>query len=377
MGAAVGEMLAWDRVSSPKKDGGLGLCKLKFDLALLSKWGWRFKNDSDGLWVKVVKAIHSGSSGWAFLPCNRSIRGTWLNICNIINKPYIDNKPLCSFVRGEVASGGDILFWLDPWIAETPLREMFPCLFRLEVIKNCSVRDRLEGGITWLWKNDPDLADEAQELVSLSSMVSLVVIGVGKDMWKWLGDSTGSFSVRSVKDMLNHGNINPERFVFEWCRWVPLKCNIFAWRLELNRIATYDALFSRGIVSQVGTCPMCGSDDESVIHLFISCRFASIIWYKVSRWCHIPSIFAFSIKDLLEIHKFSRLGASAKKILQGVIITVCWCIWLARNKTVFSVYRASEEEVFSDVRSLGFFWFRHRSSFRTLSWHDWCKSVIM
>ncbi|XP_022014833.1 uncharacterized protein LOC110914341 [Helianthus annuus] len=242
---------------------------------------------------------------------------------------------------------------------------MFPCLFRLEVVKNCSVSDRLTGGDSWLWKHELDTASEVQELALISGMLSSFALGVGRDKWKWMDDATGIFSVKSAKDILVRGRCDPNAFVFDRCKWVPVKCNIFAWRLELNRTPTYDALFSRGIVNQVGACLLCGCEDESVIHLFMSCRFADLIWQKVSRWCRIPTIFGFSIKDLLEIHKFSRLGSSESKILQGIIIIACWCIWLVRNKVVFSGSRANVEDVFSELRSMGYFWLKHRSAFQS------------
>ncbi|KAJ0806197.1 putative RNA-directed DNA polymerase [Helianthus annuus] len=370
--------VAWDRVSLPKKAGGLGLCKLRdVNLALLSKWGWRFKIEVDNLWVKVVQAIHSGRSEWDFLPCNKSVRGVWVNICSAINKPVVGNKSIRRFFKGEVTSGTEVLFWLDPWISESPLKDILPCLFRLEVVKCCSVSDRLAGGGSWLWKHEPDLAAEVAELAILSGMLSSVSLSSGRDKWKWLGDSTGLFSVKSVKELLVRDRCDPNVYVIDCCKWVPLKCNIFVWRMELNRIPTYDILYHRGIINQAGSCSLCGCESESVDHLFISCQLADIIWQKVSRWCHILMIYAFSIKDLLEIHKFSRLGLAGKKILQGIIIIACWCIWMARNKAIFSGSRVCAVDVFSEIRSLGFFWLKYRSSFRSIGWSNWCKFVIM
>ncbi|KAJ0623822.1 putative reverse transcriptase zinc-binding domain-containing protein [Helianthus annuus] len=221
------------------------------------------------------------------------------------------------------------------------------------------------------------MISEVQELASMSELLSSVVLGNGRDKWKWLGDSSGIFSVKSAKDFLVRGRGGPNGFVFDWCKWVPPKCNIFAWRLELNRLPTYDALLSRGIVHLGSACPLCGCEDESVTHLFISCRFADLIWLKVSRWCRVPPIFAFSGRDLLELHKFSRLGSSERLAFHGIVITTCWCIWLARNKAVFSASRPNVETVFSEIRALGFFWFKNRSRFQSIGWRDWCKFVIM
>ncbi|MFS7943990.1 putative glycerophosphodiester phosphodiesterase [Helianthus anomalus] len=49
-----------DRVTIPKEDGGIGICKLKrINTTLLTKWVWRFKSEIDQLWRKVVEAIHT------------------------------------------------------------------------------------------------------------------------------------------------------------------------------------------------------------------------------------------------------------------------------------------------------------------------------
>ncbi|KAM0049047.1 hypothetical protein Hdeb2414_s0008g00281311 [Helianthus debilis subsp. tardiflorus] len=85
---------------------------------------------------------------WGDLKSHQLVGGVWLNICNNLNKPVVDNKPLRSFFKGVVGSGSNNLFWFDPWLEEFPLKEVYPELFRLEIVKNCSVRDRLEGG--WL-----------------------------------------------------------------------------------------------------------------------------------------------------------------------------------------------------------------------------------
>ncbi|KAJ0532716.1 hypothetical protein HanIR_Chr09g0400091 [Helianthus annuus] len=47
------------------------------------------------------------------------------------------------------------MFWLDPCLLDVPLNSRFPSLFKLEVVKTCSIRDRLEGEGLWLWGHDP------------------------------------------------------------------------------------------------------------------------------------------------------------------------------------------------------------------------------
>ena len=49
--------LSWDKVCTPKEEGGLGFNKLKaFNLALLVKQGWRFQANTSSLVYRVLKA---------------------------------------------------------------------------------------------------------------------------------------------------------------------------------------------------------------------------------------------------------------------------------------------------------------------------------
>ncbi|MFS7953394.1 putative reverse transcriptase zinc-binding domain-containing protein [Helianthus anomalus] len=302
------------------------------------------------MWVKVVDAIHSGGSGWSFLPVRKALGGVWNNIAMVINKPFAGSSRLRDYFRGSVGRGDSILFWLDPWLMEVPLKEAFRKLFALEIVKTCS---------------------------ALNEAIGLISLNDRKDEWIWSPDKSGSFSVKSVKHVLEGVSNNVSNYVVDWCKWVPIKCNMFVWRAELNRIPTFDALRRRGITVSDEMCPLCKMEFESVEHLFTSCVTAVVLWQKISRWCRIAPIYAFSFRDLLEVHKGSSISAKDKVIIQGIIFISCWCLWLARNRAVFSDSEIKVEGVFSEVRSLGYLWFKHRSKSSSVSWLDWCNFVNM
>ncbi|XP_022024548.1 uncharacterized protein LOC110924877 [Helianthus annuus] len=135
----------------------------------------------------------------------------------------------------------------------------------------------------------------------------------------------------------------------------------------MSRIPTTDALSRRGIDIGDGLCPLCSSEEESTDHLLTSCVVAVILWQKISLWCRIPPIFAFSIKDLLEIHKTGNLKGGEREALHGIITVACWCLWLARNKVKFSASEIKVDSVFSDVKSLGYLWFKNRYKCKPIS----------
>lgn len=56
--------IAWKKVCSPTKCGGLGIGSLQAsNLSMLSKWWWRFHTEPNSRWCRLVKSIHGKSGG--------------------------------------------------------------------------------------------------------------------------------------------------------------------------------------------------------------------------------------------------------------------------------------------------------------------------
>ncbi|KAJ0476914.1 putative RNA-directed DNA polymerase [Helianthus annuus] len=370
--------VAWERVASPVKSGGLGLQNLKdVNLALLSKWGWRYKNDLDSLWVNVINAFHVGSNDWNFLPAKKALGGVWSSLASVVNRPICDGVLIRSMFRGEIGNGDAILFWLDPWLFDIPLKEKYPALFQLEVVKICSVRDRLEDNGVWLWKHDPATDDELAELHDLQAAVASVLLSEGPDRWRWRGCGSSEFSVAAVKLLLASRHDFSSRYVMDQCKWVPKKCNLLAWRAELNRVPTVDALARRGVTVIDDMCNLCCEGLDSVTHIFTACPMALGVWEKISFWCKIQNFFVFSFRDLLEIHNLGDKGKTEREAVHGIILTACWVLWKARNDQRFNGKKSSVDEIFCEIRVVSFFWYKHRARKGSLDWRDWCRFVNM
>nr|XP_043616234.1 uncharacterized protein LOC122588171 [Erigeron canadensis] len=139
--------VAWDRVASPVDMGGLGLSKLRdTNVALLSKWLWRFKNEPNSLWRRVIDSIHDTKRGWLHVKVNKYLPGTWNNIVKCFESVKVVGKGINCLLKGVVGNGHDISFWLDNWIGEEPLRHKYPLLFKLEKNKKAMVADKVVGG---------------------------------------------------------------------------------------------------------------------------------------------------------------------------------------------------------------------------------------
>ncbi|GJZ80125.1 putative RNA-directed DNA polymerase, eukaryota, reverse transcriptase zinc-binding domain protein [Tanacetum coccineum] len=73
--------IAWKKVISPLKCGGLGIDSLSSsNISLLSKWWWMLYNESDSLWGRVIRSIHGPQGGLLDTSIIKSNSGPWHNI---------------------------------------------------------------------------------------------------------------------------------------------------------------------------------------------------------------------------------------------------------------------------------------------------------
>ncbi|XP_022040373.1 uncharacterized protein LOC110942918 [Helianthus annuus] len=229
----------------------------------------------------------------------------------------------------------------------------------------------------WNWKEfliNPDLVADVQQL---QAMLENTQVSEAEDRWVWLPDSSREFSVKAAR-LLIRANVDiSDRYIMDWCNWIPAKVNIHLWRTELGKIPTKVTLKNRNVLLDDPVCPLCGSEEETVDHLFIGCHVASVVWNGISVWCKIPNIFAFTVRDLLGIFKELTVSDRKKEAVQGIIMIACWNIWRARNNFVFANKPVKIDKIISEVKALGHFWFSNRSKYKDIEWGDWCSFVNM
>ncbi|XP_076917464.1 uncharacterized protein LOC143577543 [Bidens hawaiensis] len=272
------------------------------------------------------------------------------------NHLAFSNLNLTSLIKGVLGMGDKTRFWIDLWLTPVPLREVFPNLFLIVKDKVCltqSCFEVVDGNIVWKWrwKRSSLNQNETNELSVSLNMLQLVIVNNTPDRWIWDNDLAGVFTVASMKQILLKNSNMPVPFTIKWNSWVPIKVNILAWKAEMDRLPTYVALVKRNV--DVGsTCRLCGDYEETCDHLLTSCYFAMLIWQFVSNWCNIPPIFAFSVRDLLTFHEYCNLGLKKNKVLYGVILTACWCIWKTRNEMIFQNKTANISKTMKDIKSI-------------------------
>ncbi|RVW70775.1 Elongation factor 1-gamma [Vitis vinifera] len=238
-------LVKWDTVCLDKSKGGLGVRRLSIlNRALLCKWNWRFANERDNLWRRVI-----------------------------------------SRKFGEEDGGGTlkrVKFWKDNWCGNSTLCNSFPSLYAFASYKEAWIEemwDHSGGEGVWSPRFSRPFNDwEVEEVERL-----LVIIRgrrlnpLAEDCWLWKETKDGIFSVKSLYSILDsrRGVQFPINIIWNPC--VPTKVGFFAWEAFWGKVLTLDQFKKRGRCL-ANRCFLCCEEEESIDHILIQCSKARVLW---------------------------------------------------------------------------------------------------
>lgn len=214
------------------------------------------------------------------------------------------------------------------------------------------------------------------ELVSMLSLDINARFNHNHDVWEWSLCNSKIFSIRSVRCLLTSGKKDSNRLIFPWTKVLPMKINVFGWRLLMNRLPSKDSLMRRGLNINNPDCILCGEQAESLDHLMTGCVISKELWKEIEDWCNIPPMILFSAKDLIFYHIYIKGSNSRKEIIQSIILVACWVIWKSRNDMVFNGLKTNASKMLKEVKSLGFLWIKNRLTRGCLEEKQWIEFKI-
>ena len=252
--------------------------------ALLGKLLWRLREDKDSLWKQVLVAKYGIlRDGWDIQQPNYRTSRLWRGIVSC-RDAFIAN------IKFTVGSGEKVLFWLDNWVGDKPLAEVFSDLFAV-------ARDRKVTVSSYIIANDEEVnwgptfrrnltETEENNFSSLLDSLSQVSSNLNAvDYRIWTASKEGTFSISSFFTAISGGHslINPLHRI--WKLKIPPRVMVFSWLALRGGILTMDNLCRRRKII-VNAYPMCLADEESVDHLLLNCRVAKGLWFEVLSWFH-------------------------------------------------------------------------------------------
>ncbi|PWA68331.1 RNA-directed DNA polymerase, eukaryota [Artemisia annua] len=223
---------------------------IKVDLGIASEDDFKNRRDSlavlgDLERIRVINSIHGPGGGINCDTITRPKRSTWGSILSSINSLKSKGIDLFSFCSRKIGNGLDSSFWFDTWCGNQPLKTMYPRVFLLDTDKRCSIASRV-GLNDWslVLRRDPRGGVELVQFNALQNVIRNTILSDQRDIWQWSLDGSSGFSVASIRSLVDSRLLVTCNEATRWNRLLPIKVNVFLWRLKLNKLP-----------SRVESCP--------------------------------------------------------------------------------------------------------------------------
>ncbi|GKA33664.1 RNA-directed DNA polymerase, eukaryota [Tanacetum coccineum] len=285
-------------------------------------------------WVKWSKVLASKEFGGS--------------IITEVNSLKVKGVDLISHCKIRVGKGTGTSFWKDLWIGDNLLKLSFPRLFALEENKDISVADKMNTSISSSFRRHVRGGVESQQLDQLSLLLDTVILSNMDDRWFWDLNGDGVFQVKDVRSMLDEAFLPKMEVPTRWIKSIPIKVNVFAWKLYLDRLPTRSNLSRRNVSLPSLACPLCDHVLEDSSHLFFGCSVAKDIQKLICRWWNLDVHPYESNKDWLSWFKSIRLGFLIiddmdENITSGVVLGMPFCKKFVSCQKIMEIFARRDE----------------------------------
>lgn len=265
--------VAWDKVTQPKKNGGLGIRNLElWNRTCTIKLLWFLVFRLESVWSSWMRDnVIKDESLWHMKPRQSH---TWL-----FKQLLSERQTAIQWLHIEPGDGTDVSFWSDPWTKFGQLIKFLgqngPRLTGIPL--HSSVADVWRDGG---WTIHAARSQEIEELLTYLTTISLSDTP-SSPSWIVNCKSSNTFSSASI-----YLSIQDPAPPVPWFRLIWLKQGIpkhktMAWLMLLNRCPTRDRLLSWGLQTDP-LCLLCNQENESRNHLLFLCPFSTTVWNHFS-----------------------------------------------------------------------------------------------
>ncbi|RVW35452.1 putative ribonuclease H protein [Vitis vinifera] len=274
-------LVNWDTECLDKRKDGLGVrCLSTFNRALLCKWTWRFANERDTLWRRVISRKFGEEEGGGILK--------------------------------------RVKFWKDNWCGNFTLCNSFPSLYAFATYKEAWIEEMWDhSGGEGVWSPSFSRPFNEWEVEEVERLL-LIIWGrrlnpLLEDSLLWKETKDGIFSVKSIYSILDsrRGVQFPINIIWNPC--VPTKVCFFAWEAFWGKVLTLDQLKKRGRCL-ANRCFFCCEEEESIDHILIQCSRARVLWELLFALFGVTWVLPYSVRDTLSGWSGFNLGKKRKKV---------------------------------------------------------------
>ena len=121
-----------------------------------------------------------------------------------------------------------------------------------------------------------------------------------------------------------------------WCMVAPPKVEMLVWFMVLGKLNTKDHLAWLNIINNdTMCCVLCNNHEESIEHLFFSCKYAWQLWCTCFKKWMVNWAMLVDARSAFESWIVLKLSKSQRKQWCVCFFAMIWSVWEARNKIIF------------------------------------------
>nr|GFA18616.1 RNA-directed DNA polymerase, eukaryota [Tanacetum cinerariifolium] len=292
---------------------------------------WRFVSQDGSLWYWVIQAIHEPS-----IESHASqVSSNWCSKLRELEVLKSKGFNFLSYYFKRIRDGCQTHFWQDHWLAGMVLRDSFPRIFSLELDKDVLVTSKMREDMAGSFRRNVRDGVERQQFSELVSMLESVSLSSAQDRWCCDLSGDGEFQVKDIRNQVDDMFLPFHSASTRWVIYIPIKINVFAWRVYHDCFPTRLNLFQRGVSLDSLSCPLC----QASVDLFTIPCF-NVPW---------PSLCFVRFVDggicLSKICRRFQIGLPGSQLFDSLVsLRRCW--------KVFSILRGGLFRCFVIVLSL-------------------------
>uniref|UniRef100_A0A803PRX8 Reverse transcriptase zinc-binding domain-containing protein n=1 Tax=Cannabis sativa TaxID=3483 RepID=A0A803PRX8_CANSA len=305
-------------------------CLRDFNLAMLSKQGWRLLFRHDSMVGKVFKARYYPQGDYLSAELGSNPSFIWSSI-------FVATDIVKAGLRKRIGAGLTVQITTDPWL---PTSDRATPILVVQGLENFSVNCLFQANSrSW----DVEVVRDLFSPEDAAIILGIPLNSGDADTWYWVAEKKCFYSVRSAYNLLQslkHSSVfseNNEIWKKLWSLKVPPKAKDLVWRAASNCLATKVNLCTKKILVE-NTCPLCGVFAETEWHILVSCNFPWSCWE-----------FAGLAAASREVSSLGQWLADMFRLLQGDsqarAVMLCWAIWCARNDLIWQQRSRSVKDV--------------------------------
>nr|CAB3460158.1 unnamed protein product [Digitaria exilis] len=183
--------------------------------------------------------------------------------------------------RRSRCNGNHTSFWLDSWLLNSPIAEIFPALYSHCVEPEITVADAWARTVATLLR--PRLTRvAAEELAIIQSCLSIVSFSDNDDARYLSSQQCRPFDTRDVPRALQAELPSHPEAMRVWQTKLPTKVKFFGWLLTHGRVNCRAYQHRRNICTrEEAFCETCSDVLETADHIFFQCPIALRFWRLV------------------------------------------------------------------------------------------------